>query len=188
MRYLYYNYLLIMKKSFVFSIIMAFAIAITAFTLSETQETGLNKKEPVIKWLSFAEASKLSAKHPKKIFIDVYTSWCGWCVQMDKTTFKDPHVSKYLNDKYYAVKLNAESENIVTYKGKEMTEKELAAKIFKATGYPTTVYLDQDQNLLQPIPGYLQAEILNKILHFYGEDYYKTTSWEQFQANYNCAE
>jgi thioredoxin-related protein len=166
---------------------LVFAVIITAFTLSESQEK-TSKKEPVIKWLSFAEASKLSDKHPRKIFIDVYTSWCGWCVQMDKTTFKDPRVTKYVNEKYYAVKLNAESENMISYKGKSMTERELAAKIFRATGYPTTVYLDQDQNLLQPIPGYLQAEMLDKILHFYGEDHYKNTSWEQFQANYNSAE
>jgi thioredoxin-related protein len=177
-----------MKKPVLFSLILLFAVMITAFNVTTNNETIAKKKEPGIKWLSFAEASKLSHKHPKKIFIDVYTSWCGWCVQMDKTTFKDPNVIKYVNDKYYAVKLNAESNNMITYKGKEMSEMELAKNIFRATGYPTTVYLDQDQNLLQPVPGYLEAEMLNKILHFYGGDYYKTTSWEQFQANYNSAQ
>ena len=178
---------LIMKKPVILFLILLMAGMVTAFTITADNET-VPKKEPGIKWLTFAEASKLSAKRPKKIFIDVYTTWCGWCVQMDKTTFKDPNITKYVNDKYYAVKLNAESHTMVTYKGKEMSEMELAKNIFKATGYPTTVYLDQDQNLLQPIAGYLEAEMLNKILHFYGEDQYKAMSWEQFQANYNSAQ
>ena len=170
-----------MKKIAIFSLVLLFAGMITAFTISTHKE---RKKEHEIKWLSFSEASKLNSKHPKKIFIDVYTTWCGWCVKMEKTSFKDPEVTKIVNEKYYAVKLNAESDAKIFYKGKEMTERELAKNIFRATGYPTTVYLDQDQNLLQPIPGYLEAELLNKILHFYGEDHYKNTSWEQFQANY----
>jgi thioredoxin-related protein len=177
-----------MKKPVIVSLALLFIGIITAFTLTTNQETAAKKKDSDVKWLSFAEASKLSGKHPKKIFIDVYTSWCGWCVKMEKTTFKDPNITKYLNDKYYAVKLNAESDNMITYKGKQMSERDLARNIFRATGYPTTVYLDQDQNLLQPIPGYLEAEILDKILHYYGEDFYKTTSWEQFQANYNSAQ
>jgi thioredoxin-related protein len=176
-----------MKKPLLFFLVLLLAGMVTAFTVT-SNEAVEKKKEPEIKWLSFAEASKLSRKHPKKIFVDVYTSWCGWCVKMDKTTFKDPNISKYVNDKYYAVKLNAESNTMISYKGKEMSEMELAKNIFRATGYPTTVYLDQDLNLLQPIPGFLEAEILNKILHFYGEDYYKTTSWEQYQANYNSAQ
>jgi thioredoxin-related protein len=175
-----------MKKPVIFFLIFLIAAMVTAFTITTSNGTVTKKKEPAIKWLTFAEASKLSHKHPKKIFIDVYTTWCGWCVQMDKTTFKDPNVSKYVNDKYYAVKLNAESNNMITYKGKEMSEMELAKNIFRATGYPTTVYLDQDQNLLQPIAGYLEAEMLNKILHFYGEDQYKVMSWEQFQSTYNA--
>ncbi|MFL5731291.1 MAG: thioredoxin family protein [Cytophagaceae bacterium] len=174
-----------MKKSLILTAALVFSVMIMALTPKDDKEETRKKKDPVIKWMSFAEASKLNQKHPKKMFIDVFTSWCGWCVQMDKTTFKDPNVSKYLNDKYYAVKLNAESDAMISYKGKEMSERDLAKQIFRATGYPTTVYLDQEQNLLQPIPGYLEAEMLNKILHFYGEDSYKTMSWEQFEANYN---
>ncbi len=34
-----------------------------------------------VKWLSWEEAAKLAEtdKNPKKIFVDVYTDWCGWC-------------------------------------------------------------------------------------------------------------
>ncbi|MBX9852230.1 MAG: DUF255 domain-containing protein [Cytophagaceae bacterium] len=137
-----------------------------------------------IKWMSYDEAVKQAKKKPKKIFIDVYTDWCGWCKKMDKTTFKDATVAQYMNEKYYAVKLNAESEKTVSYQGKQMTEKQLAANIFKVTGYPSTVYLESSEKIIQPIPGYMDATTLDKILHYIGEDHYKTQTWEQFQMSY----
>lgn len=152
------------------------------------QDLRKESKEKVssdIKWLSYEEAVKMSEKEPKKIFIDVYTDWCGWCKRMDRTTLKDDKVGTYVNQNFYAVKLNAESQKKVSYKGKEMTEQELAVQIFGATGYPTTVYLSQDQTMLQAIPGYLEADMLNKVLHYFGEDYYKTTSWDKFQASFD---
>ena len=142
-----------------------------------------NGKE--VKWLSFEEAQKLADKNPKKIFVDVYTDWCGWCKKMDKSTLRDPIITEYLDKKYYSVKLNAESDKKVVYKGKEITERQLASKIFKASGYPTTVYLDENLNVLQPISSYLEVEMLDKILHYYGDDYYKNTSWDTFESVYS---
>ncbi len=40
-----------------------------------------------VRWLSWEEAIELSKEDPRKIVIDVYTEWCGWCKKMDKTTF-----------------------------------------------------------------------------------------------------
>lgn len=142
------------------------------------------KEKDVIKWLSYDEAVKQSKKKPKKIFIDVYTDWCGWCKKMDKTTFEDAKIATYVNKKYYAVKLNAESSKIITFQGKQMTERELSTKVFKITGYPCTVYLDTDEKLIQPIPGYMDVPTLDKILHYIGDDHYKTETWEQFQLSY----
>ena len=32
-----------------------------------------------IQWMSFSEAQEAQKKEPKKIFMDVYTEWCGPC-------------------------------------------------------------------------------------------------------------
>ena len=154
-------------------------------TAKKNESTVKKDDENAIKWLSYDEAVKQNVKRPRKIFVDVYTDWCGWCKQLDKTSFRDPNVVNYVNKYYYAVKLNAESGAKVMYKGKEMTSAELARNVFHATGYPTTVYLDQKENLLQPVSGYLEADMLNKILHYYGDDHYKTISWDNFQIGYN---
>ena len=51
-----------------------------------------------IKWTSFEDAIKKYQQQPKEIFIDVYTDWCGWCKKMDKTTYKNDVIVKYIND------------------------------------------------------------------------------------------
>jgi len=141
-------------------------------------------KHEEIKWMTYEEAVKASKKKPKKIFIDVYTDWCGWCKKMDKSTMKDPKIADYMNKKFYAVKLNAESDKMLTFQNKQISERELAGRVFKITGYPTTVYLESNEKIIQPIPGFMDVANLDKILHYIGEDYYKTQTWEQFQMSY----
>ena len=48
-------------------------IAIVAFILATTAT--LEAQE--IKWMTFDQAMAAQKKKPKKIFVDVYTNWCG---------------------------------------------------------------------------------------------------------------
>lgn len=157
---------------------------VTASLLAEPMEVKKEKDE--ILWISYEEAVKQAKKKKKKIFIDVYTDWCGWCKKMDKTTFKDPGIAAYMNKHYYSVKLNAESDKTITFQGKEMTERDLSSKVFRITGFPSTVYLEGDEKIIQPVPGYMDVPTLDKILHYIGEDHYKNQTWEQFQMSYQA--
>ena len=64
-----------------------------------------------IKWMSMGEALKAQKINPKKIIMDVYTKWCGPCRLLDKKTFGNPDVSRYISQNFYAVKFNAEGED-----------------------------------------------------------------------------
>ena len=50
-----------------------FIILICAFNTINAQNT------TTIKWHSFKEIEQLQSKQQKKIFIDVFTDWCGPC-------------------------------------------------------------------------------------------------------------
>mgnify|MGYP000536572778 FL=1 len=63
-----------------------------------------------INWVSLEEAVELQKKNPKKIIMDVYTSWCGPCKMLDRNTFQNKDVAAYINKNYYAVKFNAEGQ------------------------------------------------------------------------------
>ena len=40
-----------------------------------------------INWMTMDEALAAQKEEPKKIFMDVYTTWCGPCKMLDKNTF-----------------------------------------------------------------------------------------------------
>src|SRR5690606_11157370 len=73
----------------------------------------INSQE--IKWMTMNEALAAQKKDPKKIFMDVYTTWCGPCKMLDKNTFSDKEVAEYVNKNYYAVKFNEEGTEKVNY-------------------------------------------------------------------------
>jgi thioredoxin-related protein len=150
--------------------------------------------EPVkINWMTYEEAVEKCKTEKRKIFIDVYTEWCGWCKKMDSTTFTDPSIAKYLNEKYYAVKFDAEQKKDIVYKDKtykfvnngQRGYHELAAFwLNNRLGYPSFVFLDEDHNLIQALGGYQEVAKLDVILHYFGTDNHKKTPWEKYEKNY----
>jgi len=133
--------------------------------------------------LTFEEALAKAKSENKKLIVDIYTDWCGWCVKMDKDVYGNAEIKKIVEENFIFVKLDAESKNKHTYSGKQYTEEELAAG-FEATGYPTTVFLEPDGKLiefnydksrLKNIPGYFKAGEFKKILEFIRDGKYKDT-------------
>jgi thioredoxin-related protein len=159
-------------------------VSIILATLFLTLLSGFKPTEKAgIQWMTFEQALKASEKQKRKIFIDVYTDWCGWCKVMDAQTFSDKKITEYVNKKYYAVKLNAESMKTFAYKGQQVSERQLA-QMLNVSAYPTTVYMDENFELLSPVPGFLKVPELEKILKFYGEEAFKKQSWQDFDKSY----
>ena len=142
-----------------------------------------------VKWYSIEEVQELVKKNPRKIYIDMFTDWCGWCKVMDQKTFTDKDIAEKLNTDFYAVKFDAEGRENVMFKNQTFKfvaqgsrgYHELAAALMQGKmSYPTSVFLDEQLNVISPLPGYYPPEKLDPILEFIGEDHYKTTNYEQF--------
>jgi len=164
-----------------------------AATTTKTTTASKPATQTQINWISFEEAVEKNKKKPKKVFIDAYTDWCGWCKVMDKQTFTDPLIIEYINANYYAVKFNAESKSPITFKGKQYDfvpsgnrgYHQLAAELLNGKlSYPTVVFLDENMDLLQPIPGFRKPAEMDLILKYFGGNYYKNTSYDIFQQQY----
>jgi thioredoxin-related protein len=145
-----------------------------------------------IKWMTWDEAVVANEKHPKKIFVDVYTDWCGWCKRMDQTTFQDSALVDYMNKHFYAIKFNAEQKETITWKGYEFKwiaggrngYNELAAIILeRQMSYPSFVLLDEEFIRIMISPGYKDAPAMLKQLMFAAEEAYQNGgTWEAYQS------
>ncbi|MBK9936529.1 MAG: DUF255 domain-containing protein [Cytophagaceae bacterium] len=142
-----------------------------------------------VNWISIEEAYRRNQITPKKTIVDVYTDWCGWCKVMDKNTFSNSEVAKYINANYYAVKLDAEGKKDIKIAGKvykydESNRANMAAVALLQgqMSYPSLVYLDEKFNMIQPIPGYQDAKAFHPIITYFGGNYHKKENFEAYKA------
>ena len=161
------------------------------FTFSKSPSDSYINTE--INWISFEEAVARTEVNPKMILIDLYTDWCGWCKKMDRDTYSRKEIVSYVNEKFYAVKFNAEGSQEVNFRGYTFKfvpsgrkgYHELAAALTQnKLSYPTTVFMNEEFQIIQPIPGYLDARSFDVISRYMGDGKYKNTGWEEFQKSY----
>ena len=153
--------------------------------------TAISNAQEKIQWMSIEEAYALTLTEasPKKIFIDVYTDWCGWCKRMDKATFQNPEVAAYMNEHYYNVKFDAEQKESSEMLGNTFEfvpqgnrgYHELAAALLNGKmSYPTVVFMNPKFEMLSPVPGYQEAGPFMNIAKYFGDNIYTEKSWQDY--------
>ncbi|MDP1678182.1 MAG: DUF255 domain-containing protein [Bacteroidota bacterium] len=134
-------------------------------------------KEP--QWKKFNEGIAEAKKSGKKILVDVYTDWCGWCKKMDAGTYPDKKVSEYLAKNYIIIKLNAEGDEKISYQGKSISPAEFAQGM-GVNGYPATVFLKSDGSPITLLPGYAEPDRFIHVLSFIGENHYEKKKFTDY--------
>jgi len=132
---------------------------------------------PEVPWVKIGKVESLVKKKPKKVIVDVYTSWCGPCKMLDKTTFRDPDVVKLMTDNFYSVKFNAEGPDPVTFKGKQYTNprynpaktrgrngQHTLTPTFGIRGYPSIIIMDENMKIIDKASGYLKPAQMKAFL------------------------
>jgi thioredoxin-related protein len=156
------------------------------------------KQQSEIEWLTMEEALERNEREPRKILVDMYTDWCGWCKKMDKDVYEKAGIVQYLNENYYNVKFNAEKyTRDIEYAGNTFKFipppqggrngiHELAYLLMnKKASYPTTVFIAEDLQPIQAIPGYQKADFFEIVITYIGDDKFKDTPWTEYQQNYS---
>ena len=136
-----------MKKTVYIICTLSIFFLIAATTIKEEGE-GIKFYEG-----TWQEALNQSAKEHKLIFLDMTTSWCGWCKKMKQTTFVDKKVGMYFNKRFINVELDGEHGE-----GLRLVHK------FGVSEYPTILLLDKNENSMLMSEGYHDADDLISLI------------------------
>jgi len=124
-------------------------------------------------WVPFNDGMAIAAKEKRHVVIDFYTSWCHWCKVMDRETFSNPDVKKYLAENFVTIRINAEStKDTLDYGGVKYTPVTLAQR-FGVRGFPSLAYLDRNGELVTVVPGFVPAKTFLPLLQYVQKECYR---------------
>lgn len=149
-----------------------------------TQENNTNEK---VNWIKLEEAFDKAQKENKYVMLSFYVDWCQFCKKLNTEVYFDEKLYKYLNEKFISVKINAESEELIKFKNKNITKKTLA-KLFGVEGYPNIFFLDTEDKILGKIPSLLSAKDFYISASYIGNNAYKTISLQEHKERMEILE
>ena len=144
-----------------------------------------------INWITLDEVNLKLKTENRPVLIDLFTDWCYWCKVMDKKTYSDPKVIAYINQHFYAVKVDAETKKKLLWNEKNYNYdagnkiNEFALYVTQGQlGFPTTVIFPDVKKEPASVPGYMNPKEIEAILKYFGEGKYKLENFETFSANF----
>jgi thioredoxin-related protein len=185
-----------MKRVLVIAVVV---MLLPIVLLADGKKKGSTAKKPAtkepteIQWItSIDELQAKMTKHPKKVYMDVYTGWCGWCKKMDATTFENPELIRYMNANFYAVKLDAERKDTIHYMGKVYYfDPQYKANTFAVElmaggkkqvqlSFPTSIFMLEGFQSPQPVPGFHDVKEMESFLRYFGDSIYQRQPWADY--------
>jgi thioredoxin-related protein len=174
-----------MQKVIVFLSAIFFLVFTTSFR---------TPKKDKINWMTVSELQVAYSKNPRPVLVDVYTHWCTWCKVMDKETYSNDKVASYINEHYYAVRLDAENKDSLSWDGKKfgynLNYKANELALYLTSGqmsFPTTVFLADINAQPAPLPGFLKPGEIEPPLKYFGDGFYKSQNFQDYYKSFNAS-
>lgn len=123
------------------------------------------EKATSVQWTPFTEGIKNATTKGKYVFVDLYTDWCGYCKQLDAVTFKASPVIAELGKNFVSIKLNAESDAPLIWKGQKTTARELTTQ-WRVDGFPTMLFLNSKGEIIGSFSSYAEPDLMVKLLTY----------------------
>jgi thioredoxin-related protein len=105
-----------------------------------------------IDWHTYESGMARSKFEQKKVFLHFYADWCGYCVEMERKTFKDPAVIAALNRNFIPIRVDSDRD------------KQTSA-LFRVKGLPDTWFIAESGEIIGHRPGYISTDQLMGILN-----------------------
>lgn len=137
------------------------------------------ESDPPAEPISLEQALKLAPGEEKKILVDVYATWCPYCQRMHSEVYPSESVQKAISEYFLWVKIDVESQEMVKYFDKEMTQAQFAQAL-ENQNVPTVYFLNDEGAVLGSQPGFLKEDVFTNLLNFVGSDAYLNQSFQEY--------
>ena len=144
-----------------------------------------------VKWITFDQLDSVMKVEPRRVIVDIYTDWCGWCKVMDRKTYGDEQVAAYINRHYYAIRFNAEGKSPVTFNGRtfefkpEINIHSLASELMLGQrSFPCTVIIEKNLMNVVPITGYMKVKELEPVLKYFVDGADRNIPYGEWEQNF----
>lgn len=155
-----------MKTSFIYILIM-----LLGTTLFAQQQTGIH-------WKTWSELEQALDSDPKPVFVYFHADWCTYCKKMEREVFTKQPVIDKINADYYAVHMDVESTDPITFDGVTFINEQakthrngihqlpllLASPTHESLTLPATLIFDRDFALKTKVFTYYTSKQLLKTL------------------------
>ncbi|HEV2354482.1 MAG TPA: DUF255 domain-containing protein [Puia sp.] len=150
------------------------------------------RRGAAIQWMNVEQAEQKLRQEQRPVLIDLYTTWCGWCREMDRKTYSNRKVAAYLQDKFYTVKVDAETRAVINWQGKtyafnpQYKSNEFALYLTHGRlEFPTTVIIPPG-DAPQAIPGYMEPKELELLVKYFGDGAYRTVGFDEYEKSFKA--
>lgn len=120
-----------------------------------------------ITWVGYNEALSVGRDFDKPVFLHFTAPWCKWCKKMQKETYTDAKVIRYLTENYAAVMIN--TEKLPSLAGR-----------YGVKSLPTLWFLDSQGKALTSIQGYVGPDKLLRVLEFVSTKAYEEVDYQDW--------
>ena len=124
--------------------------------------------------------AKGAEKSNKHILIFLHKPHCGFCERMIKQTLKDEWISEKIKKDFIFVDVDISKTGDVTYKNFKGSKREFA-KFLGYDFYPTTIFIDNKNEVIYVQPGYQDEMNFLDILEYIDSNLYEDMSIEDFK-------
>ncbi|MBR9831588.1 thioredoxin family protein [bacterium] len=120
-----------------------------------------------VDWINIKEVTTQLVMEKKPIVLFIHTDWCKICKMQEETVFSDEIVAKHINTQFYALNLNAEEKQSLTFLGRTYAGAtanryhELAEYLGKSNKefyFPTLIILNEQLEVVYKKAGLVSKE------------------------------
>jgi thioredoxin-related protein len=121
-----------------------------------------------------------ASKKDRHVLLFLHITYCGYCKRMQKITFQDKNVQKFIKKDFIFVDINIDDNQNILFNNQSYSKKEFSDS-FDIDLFPTVLFFDKANEVTYTVRGYRNSEKFMQILEFIQTKSYKNIDFFDYK-------